>query len=98
MDATSLSYFSFFHTSIVNFNMMFSRLSLLAALITTPFAVDGAGGSYSYDPTADNGPAFWSQVVTTNPNQCDGLKNSPVALSSAEECDLYEADYTFVVS
>jgi carbonic anhydrase len=51
-------------------------------------------GEYSYDITAPLGPPNWASVEIED-NQCGGLSQSPIAITSME-CSEY-SDYKFEV-
>jgi carbonic anhydrase len=77
--------------------MLFSRSSVTAALValTLPHFTSAADGVYSYDSASPFGPANWGDVVLDN-NQCNGRKNSPIAVEDPG-CTIY-ADYNLNVS
>lgn len=77
--------------------MVFSRFSLttLAALAALPLLTSAAAGVYSYDAASDVGPSHWGDVELVG-NQCNGRKNSPIAVEDPG-CTMY-ADYKLTVS
>ena len=84
--------------------MLFSRSTLALALaataavtvtITNVAVVRAQDGAYSYDPANEFGPDNWASVVVED-NQCGGLKQSPIAVSTMD-CTDFE-DYTLTVS
>jgi carbonic anhydrase len=77
--------------------MLFSRSSLttLVALAALPLFTSAAEGVYSYDPASPEGPSHWGDVALVN-NQCNGRKNSPIAVQDPG-CTKY-ADYNLTVS
>jgi carbonic anhydrase len=73
---------------------------LFLFLLFAPSSIFVAGSSsqtsFSYDPSASNGPADWGNLAIDN-NACSGNSNSPIALNSTNHCDIV-GDYIFEVS
>jgi carbonic anhydrase len=77
--------------------MIFSRSSLttLVALAALPLLTSASEGVYSYDAANHAGPSHWGNVDLVD-NQCNGRKNSPIAVVDPG-CTMY-ADYKLTVS
>jgi hypothetical protein len=84
---------------LIKSTMFISRLTLLSFLVTSaPTATlvhADTSVAFSYDPLSDVGPANWG-LLPLDGNQCDGEKNSPIAVATSA-CTLY-ANYHFDVS
>jgi hypothetical protein len=75
--------------------MFVSPATLLSFLMAAPMAVHAAtGASFSYDPTAEYGPANWGKLAIDG-NACDGESNSPIAVTTGP-CDRW-GNYKFQV-